>query len=112
MEPILHVLLIEDNAAEAFLLKESLAQVSHPPEVIHADTLEGALRHLSESSVDAILLDLALPDSEGLATLDRANAAADYLPIIVLSEWDFRTIAETGRCCEHKTDIEYFLCAF
>ena len=85
MEPILHVLLIEDNAAEAFLLKESLAQVSHPPEVIHADTLEGALRHLSESSVDAILLDLALPDSEGLATLDRANAAADYLPIIVLT---------------------------
>lgn len=85
MEETLRILLIEDNATEAFLLQESLAQVSHPPSVIHVDTLEGALQHLKESPVDAILLDLALPDSEGLITLDLTNAAAEYLPIICLT---------------------------
>jgi signal transduction histidine kinase/CheY-like chemotaxis protein len=93
MEETLHILLIEDNAAEAFLLQESLAQVSHPPNVIHAATLEGALRRLKEAAIDAILLDLALPDSEGLATLERANAAADYLPIIVLTGLEDEDVA-------------------
>jgi signal transduction histidine kinase/CheY-like chemotaxis protein len=93
MEEILHILLIEDNAAEAFLLQESLAQVSRPPDVIHADTLDSALRYLKEYIIDAILLDLALPDSEGLATLEQANAAADYLPIIVLTGLEDEAVA-------------------
>ena len=93
MEETLHILLIEDNAAEAFLLQESLAQVSRPPDVIHADTLDSALRYLKENSIDAILLDLALPDSEGLATLEQANAAADYLPIIVLTGLEDEAVA-------------------
>ncbi len=93
MEETLHILLIEDNAAEAFLLQESLAQVSRPPDVIHADTLDSALRYLKENTIDAILLDLALPDSEGLATLERANAAADYLPIIVLTGLEDEAVA-------------------
>ena len=93
MEETLHILLIEDNAGEAFLLQESLAQVSRPPDVIHADTLDSALRHLKENIIDAILLDLALPDSEGLATLEQANAAADYLPIIVLTGLEDEAVA-------------------
>ena len=39
MEETLHILLIEDNAADAFLLQESLAQVDRPPDVIHVETL-------------------------------------------------------------------------
>ena len=93
MEETLHILLIEDNAAEAFLLQESLAQVSRPPDVIHADTLDSALRYLKENIIDAVLLDLALPDSEGLATLEQANAAADYIPIIVLTGLEDEAVA-------------------
>jgi len=32
MEENLHILLVEDNPAEAFLLQESIAQIHHPPE--------------------------------------------------------------------------------
>ena len=39
MEENLHILLVEDNPAEAFLLQESIAQVYNPPEVIHAERL-------------------------------------------------------------------------
>lgn len=85
MEEHLRILLVEDNPAEAFLLQESIAQIKNPPEVIHAERLEDALECLKEQIVDAILLDLALPDSEGLGTLERTNAAAEHLPIIVLT---------------------------
>jgi signal transduction histidine kinase/CheY-like chemotaxis protein len=85
MEENLHILLIEDNSAEAFLLQESLAQVDNPPDVIHAEKLDEALAYLKEKKIDAILLDLALPDSEGLETLERTNAEAGYLPIIILT---------------------------
>jgi signal transduction histidine kinase/CheY-like chemotaxis protein len=93
MEENLHILLIEDNSAEAFLLQESLSEVDHPPDVIHAEKLDEALTYLRERKIDAILLDLALPDSEGLATLVRTNAAADYLPIIVLTGLEDEAVA-------------------
>jgi signal transduction histidine kinase/CheY-like chemotaxis protein len=93
MEEILQILLIEDSDADAFLLQESLSLIEHPPHVIHADTLEAALKHLKQSSIDAILLDLALPDSEGLGTLERMNEAADYLPIIVLTGFEDEAVA-------------------
>ena len=93
MEERLHILLIEDSPADAFLLQESLAQVDRPPKVVHVEKLCDALAYLSENKVDAILLDLALPDSEGLTTLERANSAADYLPIIVLTGLEDEAVA-------------------
>lgn len=85
MEDRLHILLIEDSPADAFLLQESLAQVDQPPNVVQVERLDEAFAYLQKKSVDAILLDLALPDSDGLATLERANAAADSVPIIILT---------------------------
>lgn len=93
MEENLRILLVEDNPAEAFLLQESIAQVRNPPEVVHAETLDQALLCLEEKKIDAILLDLALPDSAGLSTLDRANAAAENLPIIVLTGLEDEAVA-------------------
>ncbi len=85
MEENLRVLLVEDNPADAFLLRESIALVDHPPEVLHIERLDQALICLREKKIDAVLLDLALPDSQGLATLERTNAVADHIPIIVLT---------------------------
>lgn len=85
MEQTLRVLLVEDDPAEAFLLQESLMQVPKPPSVTHADTLGRALQSLGENPIDAVLLDLALPDSFGIVTLEKMNAAAGHLPIIVLT---------------------------
>ena len=93
MEENLHILLVEDNPAEAFLFQESVARVQNPPTVIHAERLDQALEYLKENSIDAILLDLALPDSEGLSTLERANAAAEHLPIIVLTGLEDEAVA-------------------
>jgi signal transduction histidine kinase/CheY-like chemotaxis protein/HPt (histidine-containing phosphotransfer) domain-containing protein len=93
MEENLRILLVEDNPAEAFLLQESIAQVRNPPEVKHAERLDQALEYLKQNTIDAILLDLALPDSEGLATLERTNAVAESLPIIVLTGLEDEAVA-------------------
>ena len=42
--------------------------------------------------VDAILLDLSLPDSDGLASLETAVAAAPHLPIVVLTGLEYEAL--------------------
>ena len=85
----LQILLVEDNPRDADLLREAFSAIEEPLEIAHVERLEQAAAHLQQSGpADAILLDLMLPDSNGLATLDRANAIAPQLPIIVLTGLD------------------------
>lgn len=82
----IRVLLVEDNPVDAVLAEESLAGTRDPFfELRQADRLSAAVRRIREASVDILLLDLSLPDSEGLATFRAAQAAAPALPIVVLS---------------------------
>ncbi len=53
--------------------------------VEHSNTLAKGLALLTEGQVDAILLDLDLPDSQGLATFERMHAAANQVPIVILT---------------------------
>ena len=88
-ESNLHILLVEDNPADADLVQESLAQINHQPAILHVQRLEEALQCLKQGSpVDCMLLDLNLPDSNGLATLRHAHGAAGYVPIIVLTGFE------------------------
>lgn len=80
------VLLVEDNPGDARLIKESLSDVSgNPFDLETADRLATALRRLSAGGIDAVLLDLALPDSKGSDTFNKAKAQAPTVPIIVLT---------------------------
>jgi PAS domain S-box-containing protein len=82
----LHVLLVEDNPGDARLIREMLADAPGAPvEVVGADRLAAAVTRLAEGPVDGVLLDLSLPDSQGLATFSRLQAHAPAVPIVVLS---------------------------
>lgn len=61
--------------------------------VVVKNLSEGVL-HLGESGADIILLDLMLPDSQGIATLDTIRAQAPEIPIIVLVETDDDELAK------------------
>ena len=80
------VLLVEDNLAEADLVRSLLAR-SHRYHfaIEHCSRLEGALDVLMEDGADALLLDLQLPDSYGLDGLKRLLAVAPTLPVVVLT---------------------------
>jgi PAS domain S-box-containing protein len=82
----IHVLLVEDEANEAKLVKIKLQQSqSGLFDVTWAQSLKEAQHYLATASFDVLLLDLSLPDSEGLATVYSARVVAKNTPIVILS---------------------------
>lgn len=88
------VLLIEDHPGDARLIQELLADVPHRPfELVCVDRLASSLDRLRRDPVDLILLDLSLPDSQGLDTLVSVLGQAPGLPVIVLTGLDDEALA-------------------
>ncbi|MDX2242573.1 MAG: response regulator [Leptolyngbyaceae cyanobacterium bins.302] len=80
------MLLVEDNVAEARLLQEILKGTAFKRfDLVHVKRLWEAIAHLHKESFDIILLDLTLPDSQGLDSLDSLVKQAPNLPIVVLT---------------------------
>lgn len=84
------VLLVESDREYLDQLRERLAEVRSGAgiELEWAGELSQALARLTQGGIDAILLDLELPDSQGMVTFDRTYAFAQDVPIIVLTEHD------------------------
>lgn len=88
------VLLIEDNPADVRLLQEYLAGLGSPTYQLEpVGTLQEGLARLEAGGLDLVLLDLTLPDSQGLDTVLRVRERAPELPIIVLSGLSDETVA-------------------
>jgi signal transduction histidine kinase len=81
----LRILLVEDDDTFAAFLETALAAEDDPPELSHAVDLAGALERLRQGGPDAVILDLNLPDSQGLDTLRAVVTAAPLLPVVVLT---------------------------
>lgn len=88
------VLLVEDNAVNALLVQKMLSSVENPVfRVTHADTLVKALELASRERFDVALVDLNLPDSNGLETFLAIQRTAPHLATVVLSGCDSDEIA-------------------
>lgn len=82
----LHILLIDENRCDARSLKEHLAEVGASEfRVTQVDRLATAIELVAGQKPDVVLLDLSLPDSHGPDTLIRMHAAANDVPIVVLT---------------------------
>jgi len=80
------VLVIEDNPGDFRLVSELLKSSGAVGfSITNAGTLAGAVELLARSRFDVILLDLNLPDSFGLETLDRIVYEFNKIPVIVLT---------------------------
>ncbi|MGC2417994.1 MAG: GGDEF domain-containing response regulator [Candidatus Acidiferrales bacterium] len=80
------ILLVEDNHGDARLIEEALSEIGKWRfELVHCETLAQALEFCSSSSPDAVLLDLGLPDAQGLETVRRIHGAAQQTPLVVLT---------------------------
>jgi len=88
MGPIqpLNILLVEDNPADARLIESYLGRgIRGSVELRTCKRLDEALDLVRRQPPDAVLLDLGLPDSQGLETIDRLAARSDGLPVVVLT---------------------------
>jgi diguanylate cyclase (GGDEF)-like protein/PAS domain S-box-containing protein len=88
------LLIVEDNPGDARLLSEMFKeQGSHNTELTHAECMSEAEKYLSERTFDLIVLDLGLPDAQGLGAVRRAHAAAPHVPLVVLTGLDDESLA-------------------
>ncbi len=82
----IHVLLVEDNPTDALLVREDLSpRAGVRFEVVHVDELRTALQTLASVRFDVVLLDLGLPDADGLEAFGRLHRAVPEVPVIILS---------------------------
>jgi two-component system, cell cycle response regulator len=88
------VLLVEDNPMDERLVRLALALDSDRDfQVIAVDTLEAGVGMAQTQSFDAIILDLHLPDSDGLGNVKQIALAAPHTPIVVLTSCDEDQVA-------------------
>lgn len=78
------ILLIEDNPADVALTKAEFDDLNGF-ELTTVSDLGAGIRKLNEISFDCVLLDLNLPDADGLSGLERLAASNPDLPVVVLS---------------------------
>lgn len=80
------LLLIEDDPGDVDFIVEILSEVkTRSFDLLCADRLEKGLKFLADDPIDVVLLDLLLPDSQGLDTLTKIQAQAPGVPIVVLT---------------------------
>jgi len=92
MDP-LRILLVEDSLADAVVAERALEVSDGAFRITVTGSLAAGINRL-EQGFDAILLDLTLPDSAGSETVVRMRAAADELPIVVLTSAEGDAIAD------------------
>jgi len=93
-EVIKTVLLVEDNSGDARLIREMFNdQGAQCVELTHMGCIFDAEAYLAKHVADVILLDLGLPDAQGLEAVRRARASAPHVPLVVLSGMDDELLA-------------------
>src|ERR1700723_23994 len=90
----LRVLLVEDNAGDARLLREMFSKEKAGSfELTHKVRMSEAEVHLARGGVDVVLLDMGLPDGQGIENLRRARAASPDVVMMVLTGLDEEGLA-------------------
>ncbi|KJH69587.1 hybrid sensor histidine kinase/response regulator [Aliterella atlantica] len=91
---LIKVLLIEDNPGDARLLQELLMEAKPVQfELKQVDRLSQGLQQLQENDFNVILLDLSLPDTQGLETFVKLHDRARNTPIVVITGLNDETVA-------------------
>lgn len=82
----LHVLLVEDSPSDARLQRHRFSRLNpNEWQLHHVERLSDAIESCSVFPIDVVLLDLNLPDADGLETVTEFRQAIPHLPIVVLT---------------------------
>lgn len=82
----INILLVEDNPQDARLIKEEISGVM---DIVFdfktTESLQDTFLFIDKNIVDVILLDLSLPDSNGIETFHKMKEKTDKIPVVILS---------------------------
>ncbi|MBC3906808.1 GGDEF/EAL domain-containing response regulator [Undibacterium umbellatum] len=83
------ILVVTNVVTDALALQDALRKAHDGPyETQFASSLSNALEQIQKKQIDAILVDLSLPDSEGIATFEALFEVASKIPILTLCDLD------------------------
>lgn len=82
------VLVVEDNSIDVEAVERALSNSTSEFEIAIAATVVEASQRLLEGSIDVVVLDLGLPDSAGVESVQKIRASDREVPIVVLTAWD------------------------
>jgi phosphoserine phosphatase RsbU/P len=87
--PQIRILLVEDDPDDVWVMRNLLGdRWDGPFELVQVELLSAGIERCAEGPFDVILLDLALPDSQGIETFFTIHAHASDVPIVVLSGYN------------------------
>ena len=93
-DKIIKVLYVEDEMDHAILIRELIEKIKNVHyELTHVQNLNETLLELNNNNYDIILLDLSLPDEQGVDTVARVCEQAPDIPVVVMSGTDDETMA-------------------
>ncbi len=82
----MRLLLLEDNPTDALLVEAALEEIpGASPELCHVATLAQAREALAGGAFDVALVDLSVPDGQGLGNFEAVQSLAPPMPVIVLT---------------------------
>ena len=88
------ILLVEDNPIDAKVISAMITKTKENNFTVdHVASLEAAIRRLSQTVADVVLLDLTLPDSSGLPTLEKLLSKHPNVPVVVLTGVDDESVS-------------------
>jgi diguanylate cyclase (GGDEF)-like protein/PAS domain S-box-containing protein len=88
------VVLLEDNPGDARLIQEMFKEYSnHTVNLIHFELMSEAETYFASATADILMLDLGLPDVQGLEAVRRAHTIAPHIPLVILSGLDDESMA-------------------
>jgi PAS domain S-box-containing protein len=83
---LIHVLLVEDNPADALMLQTALeADQQNTFSLTRVERLGEGIARMKQGGIDIVLLDLSLPDSQGLVTFEKFHHHHPGVPVLVFS---------------------------
>ncbi|MGR3174136.1 MAG: diguanylate cyclase domain-containing protein [Candidatus Scalindua sp.] len=93
-DKVIKILYVEDDIDHATLISELIKEIKNVHyKLTHVQRLDEALLELDNGNYDIILLDLSLPDAQGVDTITRVCEKAPDIPVVVMSATDDETMA-------------------
>jgi signal transduction histidine kinase len=81
----MRVLIVEDSSTDSTIVQRYLQRDAQAPQVHTASRLSDAIAIAQSTPLDVVLLDMSLPDAQGVDAVRRMRAAAPHVPIVILS---------------------------
>ncbi len=107
------ILLVEDNPGDVLLTEEAFKMHGRGQFVLHhASSFRGALETMAKQAVDAVLMDLFLPDVECLEGVLKMTQAYPRVPLVAMSSFMNETVSSFAlqmgaRAYLSKTDLDW-----